>query len=64
MPAKPMRRDMEGSPSPGAEVGVGFSVEILGGRDAFLALKPEWDMLFARAGLPHQLFQRHAVLRH
>ncbi|MFC5395495.1 GNAT family N-acetyltransferase [Bosea vestrisii] len=64
MPAKPMRRDMEGSPSPGAEVGVGFSVEILGGRDAFLALKPEWDMLFARAGLPHQLFQRHAFLRH
>ncbi|PZR91883.1 MAG: hypothetical protein DI537_14845 [Stutzerimonas stutzeri] len=64
MPAKPMRRDTEGSPSLGGEVAASFSVEILSGRDAFLALKPEWDALFARAGLPHQLFQRHAFLSH
>lgn len=64
MPAKPMRRHTQGSPSPGGETAAGFSVEILTGRDAFLALKPEWDDLFARAGLPHQLFQRHAFLRH
>jgi CelD/BcsL family acetyltransferase involved in cellulose biosynthesis len=32
--------------------------------EAFLALRPEWDALFARAGLPHQVFQSHAVLRH
>lgn len=64
MPAKPMRRDADGSPLPGGEVAAGFSVEILSGRDAFLALKPEWDALFARAGLPQQLFQRHAFLRH
>ncbi|WID94327.1 GNAT family N-acetyltransferase [Bosea vestrisii] len=54
----------EGLPSPDGRAGAGFSVEILTGLDAFLALKPEWDALFARAGLPHQLFQRHAFLRH
>jgi CelD/BcsL family acetyltransferase involved in cellulose biosynthesis len=64
MPAKSMRRDTEGSLSPDGETAAGFSVEILSGRDAFLALKPEWDALFARAGLPHQLFQHHAFLRH
>jgi CelD/BcsL family acetyltransferase involved in cellulose biosynthesis len=32
--------------------------------DAFLALQGEWDTLFARAALPHQVFQSHAVLRH
>lgn len=64
MLAKPMRRDAENSPSAGSEPAAGFTVEILSGRDAFLALKPEWDALFSRAGLPHQLFQRHAFLRH
>lgn len=64
MPAKSMRRDMEGSFSPAGEATAGFSIEILTGRNAFLALKPEWDGLFARAGLPQQLFQRHAFLRH
>ncbi len=64
MPAESMRRDMEGSFSPAGEAAAGFSVEILTGRDAFLALKPEWDALFSRVGLPHQLFQRHAFLRH
>lgn len=64
MLAKPMRQDAEGSPSPDREPVAGFSVEILSGRAAFLALKPEWDSLFARAGLPQQLFQRHAFLQH
>lgn len=64
MPAEPMRRDADGSPLPVGEVTAGFSVEILTGRDTFLALKPEWDALFARAGLPQQLFQSHAFLRH
>lgn len=64
MPAESMRRDMEGSFSPAGEAAAGFSVEILAGRDAFLALKPEWDALFSRVGLPHQLFQRHAFLQH
>jgi CelD/BcsL family acetyltransferase involved in cellulose biosynthesis len=64
MPAKSMRRDTEGSLLPPGETAAGFSVEIISGRDAFLSLKPEWDDLFARAGLPQQLFQRHAFLRH
>lgn len=32
--------------------------------DVFLALRDEWDALFARAALPHQVFQSHVVLRH
>ncbi|MGX1790154.1 GNAT family N-acetyltransferase [Bosea sp. NPDC055332] len=64
MRAKPVQAVAEGSPSPDGRAATGFAVEILTGRDAFLALKPEWDGLFARAGLPHQLFQRHAFLRH
>jgi CelD/BcsL family acetyltransferase involved in cellulose biosynthesis len=64
MRPSPVRTDVEGAPSPDGRAAAGFSVEILTGRDAFLALKPEWDALFARAGLPHQLFQRHAFLRH
>ena len=31
---------------------------------AFLALQAEWDALFARSAMPHQVFQSHAVLRH
>jgi len=49
---------------PDAGTVAAFTVEILTGRGAFRALKPEWDALFARAGLPHQLFQRHGFLRH
>jgi CelD/BcsL family acetyltransferase involved in cellulose biosynthesis len=64
MLAKSMRRDANNSPSAGSEPTAGFAVEVLSGHDAFLALKPEWDALFSRAGLPHQLFQRHAFLRH
>jgi CelD/BcsL family acetyltransferase involved in cellulose biosynthesis len=30
----------------------------------FLALQGDWDALFARAALPHQVFQCHSVLRH
>ncbi len=41
-----------------------LTLEILTGRAAFEALKPEWDGLFARAGMPQQLFLRHAFLRH
>lgn len=32
--------------------------------EAFLALREEWDALFARAALPHQVFQSHVLLRH
>lgn len=31
---------------------------------AFLALQAQWDALFSRSALPHQVFQSHAVLRH
>lgn len=41
-----------------------LAIEILNERTGFEKLKPEWDGLFARAGLPHQLFQSHAFLRH
>lgn len=41
-----------------------LTLEVLTDRAAFEALKPEWDALFARAGMPHQLFLRHAFLRH
>lgn len=64
MLAKSMRPAPEESLSLPGEAATGFSIEILTGRDAFLALKPEWDDLFARVGLPQQLFQRHAFLRH
>jgi CelD/BcsL family acetyltransferase involved in cellulose biosynthesis len=64
MLAKSMRPAPEESLSLPGEAATGFSIEILIGRDAFLALKPEWDDLFARVGLPQQLFQRHAFLRH
>lgn len=64
MLAKPAHPDAEGWPAPEGQADRGSSVEILTGRDAFLALGPEWDALFARAGQPHQLFQRHAFLRH
>ena len=41
-----------------------LTLEVLTDRAAFEALKPEWDDLFARAGMPQQLFLRHAFLRH
>lgn len=41
-----------------------LALEILTDRAAFDALKLEWDGLFARAGMPQQLFLRHAFLRH
>lgn len=40
------------------------ALDIVADHDDFLALQPEWDALFARAGLPHQVFQTHAFLRH
>ncbi len=38
------------------------TIDVLHGLDAFEALGPEWDDLFRRAAMPHQLFQSHAVL--
>ncbi|RDJ20570.1 GNAT family N-acetyltransferase [Bosea caraganae] len=32
--------------------------------DGFLALRQDWDALFARAALPQQVFQSHVFLRH
>lgn len=40
------------------------TVGVLRGVAAFQSLKGEWDALFARVGLPHQLFQSHALLTH
>lgn len=38
--------------------------ELIEGVEGLAALRAEWDALFARAGRPHQLFQRHAMLMH
>lgn len=47
------------------DAGIAAAVfEIVQDREAFLALRPEWDALFNRAGEPHQVFQSHVVLRH
>lgn len=40
------------------------SIDVLQGREAFLALRAEWDALFIRAAQPHNVFQSHVVLRH
>ncbi|MFI0845243.1 GNAT family N-acetyltransferase [Mesorhizobium sp. IMUNJ 23232] len=39
-------------------------IEIVATREAFEALRPEWDALFDRAALPQQLFQSHSFLSH
>jgi CelD/BcsL family acetyltransferase involved in cellulose biosynthesis len=49
--------------APGSADG-GLRLALVERVDAFLDLREEWDALFARAGLPHQVFQSHAVLRH
>ena len=41
-----------------------LALAIVEDHDAFLALQADWDALFARAALPHQVFQSHVVLRH
>lgn len=40
------------------------AIAIIDTLEGFLDLQAEWDALFARAALPHQVFQSHAVLRH
>lgn len=45
-----------------AEDAVTFSV--IRDLDGFLALRQDWDALFARAALPQQVFQSHVFLRH
>lgn len=55
--------DAEGWRSLAERPAPGLSIEIVSDRDRFMRLKPEWDALFARAGRPHQLFQRHGFLR-
>lgn len=37
-------------------------ISILEGLDAFVAMKAEWDALFARSGRPQQVFQSHPML--
>ncbi|MGE0279315.1 MAG: GNAT family N-acetyltransferase [Rhizobiaceae bacterium] len=39
------------------------TVEIVRGLAAFEQLQPEWDALFQRSAVPHQIFQNHAFLR-
>jgi CelD/BcsL family acetyltransferase involved in cellulose biosynthesis len=41
-----------------------FDIEIRTQPADFLALRAEWDALFARAAQPHQVFQSHVFLRH
>lgn len=50
------------TPTPGgdATLRIGLTDQV----EAFLALREEWDDLFERAALPHQVFQSHVVLRH
>lgn len=40
-----------------------LSLDIVCGREAFAALRDDWNHLFARAGTPQQVFQSHAFLR-
>jgi CelD/BcsL family acetyltransferase involved in cellulose biosynthesis len=64
MLASSMRPDADDWRLPADGPAPGFSIDIVGDRDGFMRLKPEWEVLFARAGLPHQLFQGHGFLRH
>lgn len=48
----------------GSEIGGAVTTEVITERDDFLALQPEWDAFFARAALPHQVFQSHVFLKH
>ncbi|MDQ6435730.1 GNAT family N-acetyltransferase [Mesorhizobium sp. LHD-90] len=41
-----------------------YAIEIVDTAAGFEALKPEWDALFSRAGLPQQVSQDHDFLRH
>jgi CelD/BcsL family acetyltransferase involved in cellulose biosynthesis len=41
-----------------------LTVAVIEDVEGFLALREEWDALFARAALPQQVFQSHVVLRH
>lgn len=62
LPAVPMGASHEKRAVPGrdATLRLGLIEQV----DAFLALREEWDALFERAALPHQVFQSHVVLRH
>lgn len=40
------------------------TVSVIDSLADFLALRDEWDALFARAALPHHVFQSHVFLRH
>jgi len=40
------------------------TIAIIDNPQDFIALREEWDALFARAALPQQVFQSHVVLRH
>jgi len=42
----------------------GLAIEIISDHAGFLALRQDWDALFARAALPQQVFQSHVFLRH
>jgi CelD/BcsL family acetyltransferase involved in cellulose biosynthesis len=48
----------------GAVRDMGLAIEIIRDHAGFLALRQEWDALFARAALPQQVFQSHVFLRH
>jgi CelD/BcsL family acetyltransferase involved in cellulose biosynthesis len=41
-----------------------IEVDLVEGLDGLARLGGEWDALFERAAMPHQLFQRHALLMH
>ena len=50
--------------SSSASDGSTLAVEIIRDHAGFLALRAEWDALFARAAEPRQVFQSHVFLRH
>lgn len=50
------------TPTPGGDATL--RIGLIDQVEAFLALREEWDDLFERAALPHQVFQSHVVLRH
>lgn len=50
--------------SAAAMSGAPLTIEIVSDHQAFLALRPQWDALFARAAQPQHVFQSHVFLRH
>lgn len=59
-----LRTDFAPAAAAAPDARAAFTIEIGSDPGRFLALRDEWDALFARTGQPHQLFQSHVFLRH